>query len=717
MACAMTGEARRREHWQASYTIVDALEQVRHCENFIEELQIKLDESLRQADEVQENYVHGESQQLADAQERVQGLEEDLASTVKELHGETTKADWLCGFVIHELSELNSRDRKNLEEEWKKKLEKEKCEHNLELKQLKEEVRSGNQIRESLEQKIKRGEKSLEQRKEELLEKSRQFEELQGEMREVEWSTHELEQEKSELNKRIEEEQISNSRDRKNLEEELENEAGKGKTEKKQSWKRKNGKRQSWKRKNRKKQSWKKKNGKRESCKRKNGKKNKAGKGKTETRCGIGTTEGRGKIRQSDKGAPGTGDRKKRGISGMTQGILQKSEEMRMEDCKTDVEMSKKLGEKTLELQKHQNKERELQNELEMLREERKRTENETLRNHTVQIEQPEAKARLKNEMQERVVKEQQMNQEKEINQLKEVTRLEKEEHERLWERKQKGQEQLKEKASLEYAEMLEEQRMKQEREINKLKETTTLENEEHDRRDRKQKENEFETDQLKERARLEYTEMEKLRKDNEQLKSFREEERLKWEGKWSQEVEQHNNMGCLTSPRGVMLVVQNLFDITRRMTPQLEQILVIETLREHTGLLTNEIHFEHVELTAREECGKSMMSNLLGRSDRTEVTLKQGRYVGTCIHGADEELMVEIEFYVNEETLSDGVHVCVTPEGVCEVLVNECCVPTLQTTAPVCAAEAETCVGTHSPGGRECSPGVRGSWSVHRQG
>ena len=40
-------------------------------------------------------------------------------------------------------------------------LEEEKRKHDLELKQLKEEVRSGNQIRESLEQKIKRGEKSL----------------------------------------------------------------------------------------------------------------------------------------------------------------------------------------------------------------------------------------------------------------------------------------------------------------------------------------------------------------------------------------------------------------------------------------------------------------------------------------------------------------------------------------------------------------------------
>ena len=50
--------------------------------------------------------------------------------------------------------------------------------------------------------------------------------------------------------------------------------------------------------------------------------------------------------------------------------------------------MSKKLGEKASELQKHQSKERELQNELRTLREERKRTENETLRNHTVQIKQ-----------------------------------------------------------------------------------------------------------------------------------------------------------------------------------------------------------------------------------------------------------------------------------------------------------------------------------------
>ena len=68
---------------------------------------------------------------------------------------------------------------------------------------------------------------------------------------------------------------------------------------------------------------------------------------------------------------------------------------MREEACERGAEMCKELWGKASELQKHQNKERELQNKLRMLREERKRTENETLRNYTVQIEQLEAKARL----------------------------------------------------------------------------------------------------------------------------------------------------------------------------------------------------------------------------------------------------------------------------------------------------------------------------------
>ena len=151
----------------------------------------------------------------------------------------------------------------------------------------------------------------------------------------------------------------------------------------------------------------------------------------------------------------------------------------------------------------------------------------------------------------------------------------------------------LNEKARLEYEEKVKEQRMKQEREINQLREMMRLEKEEQERRtifpclhiraksclclyftvgirwDRKQEENEFEIDQRKERAKLESTEIEKLRKDNEQLKRLREEERLKWEGKWSQEVEQHNNVGCVISPQGVMLVVRGFIDTTHRMKQQ----------------------------------------------------------------------------------------------------------------------------------------------------
>ena len=69
----------------------DALEQWRCGDDYIEELQIELDEAQRHADEVHEDYVHRESQQLADAQERIRGLEEDLANTGVELRGEWIK--------------------------------------------------------------------------------------------------------------------------------------------------------------------------------------------------------------------------------------------------------------------------------------------------------------------------------------------------------------------------------------------------------------------------------------------------------------------------------------------------------------------------------------------------------------------------------------------------------------------------------------------------
>ena len=107
------------------------------------------------------------------------------------------------------------------------------------------------------------------------------------------------------------------------------------------------------------------------------------------------------------------------------------------------------------------------------------------------------------------------------------------------------------------------------------MKETMKLEKEKHEEQgERKQKLYEFEINQLEEKAKLESTEMEKLRKENEQLKKLREEERLKR----SQEVEQHNNVGRVISPQGVMLVVQDLIDTTRRMKEQLGPTLIKET-------------------------------------------------------------------------------------------------------------------------------------------
>ena len=76
-----------------------------------------------------------------------------------------------------------------------------------------------------------------------------------------------------------------------------------------------------------------------------------------------------------------------------------KMDELRKEARKRGAEMSKRMNKmrnkKDSELQKYQDKETGLQNELRMLREEGQRTENETSRNHTVQIEQFKAKARL----------------------------------------------------------------------------------------------------------------------------------------------------------------------------------------------------------------------------------------------------------------------------------------------------------------------------------
>uniref|UniRef100_A0A8C4NFS6 Uncharacterized protein n=1 Tax=Eptatretus burgeri TaxID=7764 RepID=A0A8C4NFS6_EPTBU len=140
---------------------------------------------------------------------------------------------------------------------------------------------------------------------------------------------------------------------------------------------------------------------------------------------------------------------------------------------------------------------------------------------------------------------------------------------------KKERQEQLKNKARLKYAEIMKEQQTKQEKEQSQLKETMRLEAEKHEEQwERKQKLYEFEINQLEGRAKFESTEIEKLREENEELRKFREEERLKRR----QEVEQYNNVGRVTSPQGGTLVVRDLIDIARRMKQRLGQALIKET-------------------------------------------------------------------------------------------------------------------------------------------
>ena len=78
----------------------DALGQWRCGDDYIEELQIELDEAQWRADEVQEDCVHGESQQLADAQEQIRELEKDLADTGVELRGEWIKVERITHDMI-----------------------------------------------------------------------------------------------------------------------------------------------------------------------------------------------------------------------------------------------------------------------------------------------------------------------------------------------------------------------------------------------------------------------------------------------------------------------------------------------------------------------------------------------------------------------------------------------------------------------------------------
>ncbi len=73
--------------------------------------------------------------------------------------------------------------------------------------------------------------------------------------------------------------------------------------------------------------------------------------------------------------------------------------------------------------------------------------------------------------------------------------------------------------------------------------------------------------------------------------------------------MEQHNNVGCVTSPQGGTLVVRDLIDITRRMKQQLGQTLKMETVEIITGAQESETCWarlvkvtEKVTVTEREK-------------------------------------------------------------------------------------------------------------------
>ena len=104
-------------------------------------------------------------------------------------------------------------------------------------------------------------------------------------------------------------------------------------------------------------------------------------------------------------------------------------------------------------------------------------------------------------------------------------------------------------------------------------------------------------------------TEIEKLRRDNEELRKFREDERLKR----SQEMEQRNKVECVISPQGAMSVVRDLIGITRRMKQQLGQTLKMETVEIITGArVTGTCKTRH-EVTTSEKSKETKIQEVMG--------------------------------------------------------------------------------------------------------
>ena len=101
---------------------------------------------------------------------------------------------------------------------------------------------------------------------------------------------------------------------------------------------------------------------------------------------------------------------------------------------------------------------------------------------------------------------------------------------------------------------------------MSQLKETMRLENEEQERLwDKKQKQNEFEINELQEKVKFASTVMEKLRRENERLMGLREEERLQWEGEWNQKETEANRCAETREMEGELDWVSDAHTHTQR--------------------------------------------------------------------------------------------------------------------------------------------------------
>ena len=85
--------------------------------------------------------------------------------------------------------------------------------------------------------------------------------------------------------------------------------------------------------------------------------------------------------------------------------------------------------------------------------------------------------------------------------------------------------------------------------------------------------------------------------------------------------MEQHNKVGCVVAPQGVMFVVQDLIDTTRRMKEQLGQTLIKET---QIKMETREITEMTKEIEVLPETREiDRVENELNKTEETETKIQ----------------------------------------------------------------------------------------------